>query len=168
MNKVLEKSAKNYLSKLSKLLSNNDLECKYYKWLSDESRVVEVSHDLDELYKNNSIKSMVNKYKLDTKGQCFYNSGKLSTTILDVKYCEGFISIGNIPLVEHSWIRYNGRYYDLTLEPSDINRDLILVKEFDISEICECQLRLRTWGPYIKDYFINNVYKNEKEDKANK
>lgn len=148
----------------NKLIKFGDEFNKYYTWILENMREIEIT-DMDLL--PSDIRSYIHDRGLTTKGECYVNSARLATShfLNEVTYCEGYFMLSELSLpFEHAWIKYNDRYYDITLNNDKSVNGYLLLKEFTFTELNEFMMNKGTYGPHLPDYINKLINLNINED----
>lgn len=94
------------------------------------------------------------------KKQCFNNSFKSVLSDTDRMYVLGYVFFHGIP-IEHAWIKENGKYFDVTLDPKGQD-EYVSIAEFSFTEVSEYVDKFGS-APSLYDMnrFIGNKSRNQ-------
>lgn len=164
--KELFSSYINRIIELTKGCSNGDKVSKYNAWLLDNMQSIEMNKFSSLINEVPSLESYLRHNNVCQVGECFVNSGRLSTSFpSDFIYCEGYFFLQDVGIpFEHAWIKYKDKYYDPTFSVYEGDNDVrgyILIREFSNDELLNVMITKKCYGPYLKDSF-NNLYSNGK------
>lgn len=146
-------AALEFLKAFAKLTKDSPQQHKFYMWQLDIAKEVKPIRIKDDP----EIEEMVNKFLKHNKvkmKECYYNSFKFCSSFPQTYYVEGFVSFKGIP-IEHSWLFYKGKYFDLTAEfvQKELHEEYVATLVIPSKEMFKLAVKTELSGPYIGVYY---------------